>query len=456
MRRAPPPDRAVGAAWYASDADGTGGRLRSRVEDFRVEEVETVTPDPLGADPGSYPCLLVRATLRGWETTHFARRLAAAIGASRERVSWAGTKDRNAVTTQLFTVRGATPADLPALGDAELEPVGRLGRDLTFGDLAGNRFAVRVREADRPGNAAAVTAALRADTDGEAGDPTVAVPNYFGHQRFGSERRVTHEVGLCLLRDDPRGAVLAYCGSPSDAEPDDTRSARAFVDEQAGTTAPRWGEAAGRMPGPMDHERGMLSRLAERDVTAESPDEDWLWALSAVPSALRRLFVNAAQSLVFNRVVSARLERGLPLSEPVAGDVVAFASRSGPDGAPPRADPDRTQRVDADRVDVVSRHCRRGRAFVTAPLVGTETSLADGDPGDLTRAVLDDLGLDPADFDLAEAFASTGTRRAVQVRTAVCREAAADDGYRLRFALPPGSYATVLCREYLKVGPARR
>ncbi|ESS07669.1 MAG: hypothetical protein A07HB70_00210, partial [uncultured archaeon A07HB70] len=66
------------------------------------------------------------------------------------------------------------------------------------------------------------------------------------------------------------------------------------------------------------------------------------------------------------------------------------------------------------------------------------------------------LGLDQADFDLAEAFASTGTRRAVQVRTAVDRDAtAAEDGYRLRFALPPGSYATVLCREYLKTDPAR-
>jgi len=453
VRRAHPDEEAVGIAWYASDADGTGGRLRARPEDFRVEESETVAPEPLGADPGSYPCLLVRATLRGWETTHFARRLADGLGAGRERVSWAGTKDRNAVTTQLFTVRGATPGDLPDLGGAEVEPVGRLGRDLTFGDLAGNRFAVRVRGTERPGNAAAVTADLR--VDGEDDPPTVAVPNYFGHQRFGSERRVTHEVGLALLRDDPRGAVLAYCGSPADAEPDDTRAARAFVDEQAGRAAPRWGEAAERMPGPMDHERAMLSRLAARDVTASSPDEDWLWALSAVPSALRRLFVNAAQSLVFNRVVSARLDRGLPLSEPVAGDVVAFADRSGPDDAPPRPDPDRCQRVDEGRVDAVTRHCRRGRAFVTAPLVGTETALGDGEPGDLARAVLDDLGLGPSDFDLPEGFSSTGTRRAVQVRTAVERDEPTDDGYRLRFALPPGSYATVLCREYLKVDPAR-
>ncbi|MFB6167531.1 MAG: tRNA pseudouridine(13) synthase TruD [Haloferacaceae archaeon] len=462
MREAHPTERAVGIAWYASDAPGTGGRLRDRPEDFRVEEIETLDPDPLDADPGSYPCLLVRATLREWETTHFARRLADALGASRERVSWAGTKDRNAATTQLFTVRKAQPEDLPALAGAEIEPVGRLGRDLTFGDLAGNRFEIRVREPGHPENAERVTADLRGDDEGSGANaddpPTVGVPNYFGSQRFGSGRQVTHEVGLCLLRDDPRGAVLSYCGAPADAEPDDTRAARAFVDEQAGSADPRWGEAAERMPAPMGHERAMLSRLAERGVVESSPDEDWLWALSAVPSALQRLFVNAAQSLIFNRIVSARLERGVPLAEPVAGDVVAFADRSGPPGAPPRPDPDRLQRVDEGRVEVATRHCRRGRAFVTAPLVGTETEFGDGDPGAIEREVCADLGVEPADFALPEGFDSRGTRRAVLVQTEVTvdRGDESEDGdYTLEFSLPSGSYATVLLREYLKVDPAR-
>jgi tRNA pseudouridine13 synthase len=459
VREAHLTERAVGMAWYASDVDGTGGRLRARPEDFRVEEIELLDPEPLDADPGSYPCLLVRATLREWETTHFARRLADALGASRERVSWAGTKDRNAVTTQLFTVRQAQPDDLPDLADAEIEPVGRLGRDLTFGDLAGNRFAIRVRGPERPENAAAVTAALRvAEERADADDPpTVGVPNYFGGQRFGSGRQVTHEVGLRLLCGDPRGAVLAYCGAPADAEPEDTRAARAFVDEQAGSDAPRWGEAAERMPAPMGHERAMLSRLAERGATAESPDGDWLWALSAVPSALRRLFVNAAQSLIFNRVVSARMERSLPLAEPVPGDVVAFADRSGPSDAPPRPDPDRLQRVDEQRVDVVARHCRRGRAFVTAPLVGTETAFGDGEPGEIEREVCADLGVEPSDFALPEGFESSGTRRAVLVRTAVAVQRVGDgsDDYTLEFSLPSGSYATVLLREYLKGDPAR-
>ncbi len=113
-------------------------------------------------------------------------------------------------------------------------------------------------------------------------------------------------------------------------------------------------------------------------------------------------------------------------------------------------DTDRLQRVDARRVDSVTRHCERGRAFVTAPLVGTETELADGEQGEIERAVLAELGLEPADFDLPGEFGSTGTRRAILLRTDLSLDR---DPLRLAFALPKGSYATVVSREFLKVDP---
>jgi len=113
-------------------------------------------------------------------------------------------------------------------------------------------------------------------------------------------------------------------------------------------------------------------------------------------------------------------------------------------------DPDRAQRVDADRVATVNRHVERGRAFVTAPLVGTDTEFADGEPGDIERAVMDDLDLVRGDFDLPGEFGSDGTRRAILLTTDL---AVRRDPLTFSFALPKGSYATTLLREYLKTDP---
>jgi tRNA pseudouridine13 synthase len=176
---------------------------------------------------------------------------------------------------------------------------------------------------------------------------------------------------------------------------------------------------------------------------------DFRAALETVPWNLQRLFVNAVQSDAFNRMLSERLRRSLPFDRPVAGDVVCFADADAPPNLP-RPDADRVQRVTAERVDVVTRHCERGRAFVTAPLVGTETTLGDGEPGEIERDVLDDLGLSPSAFDLPGNFDSTGTRRAVLVGTDLSVDR---DPLTLSFSLPRGSYATAVLREFLKVDP---
>jgi tRNA pseudouridine13 synthase len=476
MREAHPVERAVGIDYYVSAADGVGGRLRDRPEDFRVRERESFDVDlhPPDADTGSYPHLVFRATLRGWDTNDFASALSDALGISRERVSWAGTKDKRAVTTQRFSVRFEGD-DLPELSDADVEVLGRAGRPVLFGDLAGNEFEVVVRDADRPENAERVVAALRAfaaddresaeerggpaedsgdsnagDGGGRPGDERggghavgrggshageVAVPNYFGQQRFGSRRPITHRVGLDVVGGDWEAAAVRYVCESSEREPEATRAAREEVDETRD-----WEAALDLLPGHLRYERAIASRLAEG---ADDP-ADYREALERLPTNLQRLFVNAAQSYAFNRMLSERLERGLPFGRPVAGDVVCFADAAG------LPDPGRTQVVDADRVETVTRHCERGRAFVTAPLVGTDTEFGDGEPADVARRVLEELGVEPADFELPGEFGSDGTRRAVRVGTDLELDR---EPLTLRFSLPKGSYATVLAREFLKVDP---
>ncbi|GGL70608.1 tRNA pseudouridine(13) synthase TruD [Halocalculus aciditolerans] len=441
MRDAHPIEREVGMEYYVSEADGVGGRLRASADDFRVEEVEDFQTQPVDADPGDYPHLVVRATLTDWDTNGFARELANRLSMSRERVSWAGTKDKNAVTTQLFSLRGVDAGDLPEVLRADVEAVGRAGRALEFGDLAGNRFEIVVRDPEQPENAADIGAELEA-----FGGGTGAVPNYFGQQRFGSYRPVTHEVGLHVVRGEWRAAVLAYIANPSEHEPARTRGARRAVADAVDAGDPAWGQLAEDYPGHLRYERTVLNKLAENG--GESAD-DFEEALETFPSNLQRLFVHAAQSYVFNRILSTRLERGLPFHEPVEGDVVAFADRDAPDGMA-RPDVDRLQHATGKRVETMQRHCARGRAFVTAPLVGYETEFADGEPGEITKSVLADLDLEREMFELPGSFDSSGTRRAVLVHAApeVTRDPLAFD-----FTLPSGSYATVVLREYLKRSP---
>ncbi|MFW5965272.1 MAG: tRNA pseudouridine(13) synthase TruD [Halodesulfurarchaeum sp.] len=430
MRPARDLESQVGIEYYLSETDGVGGRLRDRPEDFRVREIEDFGTEPIDASADAYPWLVLRVTLTSRDTNDFARELANRLSISRERVDWAGTKDKRAITTQLFTVRGIDPNGLPTVEGATIEVVGRAGRGLYFGDLLGNDFEIVVREPEAPERAGTITRELADRFGGRPG-----VPNAFGHQRFGSYRAITHEVGFAILREDWEAAVFSYLGSPSPHEPEDSRRAREFVEKTRDWTA-----ALDQFPNRLRYERTMLHALAA--------GADFREAIETFPENLKRLFVNAAQSAIFNTILSRRLEASVPFHEPVAGDVVAFAAENAAEL--PLSDQDRTQRVTAKRVSVMARHAERDRAFVTAPLLGTETEFASGEPGEIERDVADEYDLDRAAFDLPEPFGSTGTRRAILLRV---DPAISQDPLTFEFSLPKGSYATALLREYLKISP---
>jgi tRNA pseudouridine13 synthase len=153
------------------------GRIRARDEDFIVEE--ELGFERTGA--GEHLFLKLRET--GCNTDWVAGQLARWGARPRNDVSYAGLKDRHAITEQWFSVRfpGGRHPDPSGLSieGVELLEFTLHNRKLKRGALSGNRFRLRVTSLDAdPGTLAARLAEVAAR----------GVPNLFGPQRFGRDQ----------------------------------------------------------------------------------------------------------------------------------------------------------------------------------------------------------------------------------------------------------------------------
>lgn len=148
--------------------------LKATAEDFQVDEVLDI---PLTAQ-GEHLWLWVEK--RGLNTEEAARRIARAAGLPLKAVSYAGLKDRQALTRQWFSLHlpGRADPDLAAAqgDDMVILRSQRHNRKLQRGAHAANGFTLRLTalEADRD------ALEQRLQRIAEQG-----VPNYFGLQRFG-------------------------------------------------------------------------------------------------------------------------------------------------------------------------------------------------------------------------------------------------------------------------------
>lgn len=151
------------------------GVLKANAEDFVVIEDLGYAPDGDGEQ------LLVRIRKTGCNTRFVAEALAKFAGIHPRDVSFAGMKDRHAVTEQWFCLRipGKVTPDLSTfeLSGVQVLESARHRRKLRTGALQGNAFTLILRQiSDR----AAVEQRLQQIAAG-------GVPNYFGSQRFGHE-----------------------------------------------------------------------------------------------------------------------------------------------------------------------------------------------------------------------------------------------------------------------------
>ena len=162
------------------------GKIRSVPEDFIVKE--NLAFEPSGT--GEHVFLQIEKT--GENTDYVARQLARFANVRQRDVSFAGLKDRYAITTQWFSVWLPGKADPDwtqfETGSMKVLHTARHARKLKRGVLSGNSFKLIIR--DWQGDKDKTIRQLEAMKAN-------GIANYYGPQRFGNEgQNVNKALGL--------------------------------------------------------------------------------------------------------------------------------------------------------------------------------------------------------------------------------------------------------------------
>ena len=397
--------------YLTRDFPGIGGIIKQRPEDFFVQEVPAY--EPVGEGEHVY-AEIQKVNLTTLDTIN---QIARALKVSSRDIGYAGLKDARAVTRQVVSIPGTTPEAVMGLGlpDIQVLWAARHVNKLRLGHLKGNRFAIKIRE---------VTS-----TDVVKLRPMIEVierrgmPNYFGEQRFG-RRGDNALLGAALVRND-NVAVLRYLLGAPDAEVDDpdSRRARTAFDQRDNELAMKL------FPRHCGMERRVLARL----MKTGKPNA----AVRAVDERLRRLWVSALQSQVFNDVLARRIDSIDKMND---GDIAAKEEN----GACFAVESAQVEQPRADAWEISP----------TGPLVGYRVNLAQGEPGRIETEALTALELRQEDFREAGRLKVKGARRPLRVRPTDIQLEGGVDAHgsyiTVAFTLPAGSYATMFLRELMK------
>ncbi|HUK79036.1 MAG TPA: tRNA pseudouridine(13) synthase TruD [Nitrososphaerales archaeon] len=405
-------EMAVGIESYASGGAPCSARAKSAAEDFVVEEQLSGGPPSSDERPGSFP--LYRVEKRQIDTLHMARDLA---GVLRSNVSFGGLKDKRALAVQYVTPtsrRSLRPARV-ARENYAAELIGYVDEPISRARVAGNRFTVILR-----GCCSDVGPRMEEAT--RLGMQRM-IPNFYGLQRFGASGAGTHLIGKALVEQDFEKAVRLMLEAPL---PGDSRSGKTAKEAMA---AGRYEEGIALLPVGRDIERIVAVELVNH------PGE-WVKALRRVPIKLRRLYVQAYQSFIFNRTLSRGISSGEDISKMKLGDNWAEVSPDGLVTSAPRGVRDVPTARAVPMVQVV------GYAF------RDYGSRFDG----CLMEVLDLEGVRPGSFyvkEMQEISAEGGFRRP---HLALLEPSWRVDGTTatMKFTLGKGQYATILLREVIK------
>ncbi|MBS3059996.1 MAG: tRNA pseudouridine(13) synthase TruD [DPANN group archaeon] len=348
--------------------------IKKSPEDFIVEEItpqaqvmKINTPESFDStSKGEY--LICKLQKTNWDNQQALKAIAKQLRMSHNKIGIAGTKDKKAVTAQRVSLPAEKIGELKGIRirDIELQPIYFSDAQIMLGDLSGNKFTIKVYTEREPRS-------------------VTKIPNYFGEQRFGKTRAITDVVGGQILKRNYEQAVKIYlCDIHEKEEKESLDARRKLVDN--------WGDFHGALqyyPMHLKYERTLLGYL-------DANPGDFRGAINSLPRRIKKMFVHAFQSRLFNEFLDIVIERKLN--------------------------------------------------YTDGPLFGSQTKFMNP----LEREVFEKHGLEKGAFEIRELkeLSSKGHRRALYVELRNFNVLESTQEYKVvQFELPKGSYATVAIEE---------
>ena len=423
-----PEEKTIGINTFFTDTTGINGKIKVNPEDFEVLEKSNYPPEKKDAK-----FVIAEITSTNWETNNLVRELSHHLHISRKRINFAGTKDKRAKTKQLISIYKAKKEDVSKIKikDVEITNIYYSDKPVKIGNLIGNSFKIKIRNISKNINQNQLEKTIKQIQENGG------FPNFYGIQRFGIIRPITHLVGKYLVKGDFEKAVMTYIANPLEKEPKETYDLRKKLQKTKD-----YKEAFNTYPKSLNFEKAMLNRLIQ-------DENDFVGALKELPSNLLSMFIYAYQSYLFNKMLSIRIDNKIPINQAIEGDIILPVR--------PGIVSNENIIVTNENLKKVNFQISKGRAFVSGVLFGCESTFSDGIMGEIERKIINSEKIDHRDFIIPEIpfISSSGSRRALlspvsKLSYKICSDKEKDLSVELNFDLNKGSYATCLLREIMK------
>ena len=282
-------DSEIGILAYTTDFPGCGGTIRKQKEDFNVSELITEKSRSRICSESGFA--VYKLQKNGIDTTHALSEIFRKHGI---RLKSLGLKDASAITEQFVFTTYKTDKHFEIEDQKyNLKKVGFTDKVLSKKEMIGNHFQIKIDGASND---------LSKFTEFDK------ILNFYGYQRFGSRRPVTHLIGRSLIQKNFAGAVDLLLSFTSEYDRDENTKLRELMADKS-----KYSEALKILPKGMDLEKIALEEMIEHD--------DPIKTLRALPLSIRRFFVQAYQSYIFNQTLSMSLDAGEELFLPQPDDV---------------------------------------------------------------------------------------------------------------------------------------